>query len=121
MSGTKAKKRKTKPAQKEVIRFGVSLAKPLLRQFDQHIKRRNYSNRSEAIRDLIRQELVQQDWTAGREVAGTITLVFDHHARELSSNLVRLQHDFQQPILSSQHIHLKSRYPESPVLAGKPG
>jgi len=106
MSGTKAKKRKTKPAQRKVIRFGMSLAEPLLRQFDQHIKSRNYSNRSEAIRDLIRQELVQQDWATGREVACTITLVYDHHTRELTSNLIRLQHDFQPMILSSQHIHL---------------
>ena len=106
MARTRAKKGEAKHERRGVIRFGVSLAEPLLRQFDQHIRRRDYSNRSEAIRDLIRQELVQQSWSTGREVAGTITLVYNHHTRELTPKLIGLQHNFQQTILSTQHIHL---------------
>jgi len=107
VSGKKKRKgSKDKDAAKGVIRFGVSLPEPLLQQFDRHIKQKDYSNRSEAIRDLIRQELVQEDWTRGREVAGTITLVYDHHTRELNAKLIRIQHNFQPTILSSQHIHL---------------
>lgn len=90
----------------ELARFGVSLEKELLDKFDRLIKGRNYTNRSEAIRDLIRQELVREEWQAGKEVAGAITLVYDHHQRELVSKLTDVQHDFGKLIISTQHIHL---------------
>ena len=88
-----------------LFRFGVSLEKKLLDEFDTLIKRKNYSNRSEAFRDLIRQELVKEEWQGTGEVVGAITLVYDHRKRELINTLTNIQHDFQGTIISSQHIH----------------
>ena len=89
-----------------LFRFGISLEKKLLDEFDTLIKRKNYSNRSEAFRDLIRQELVKEEWAKSGEVVGAITLVYDHHKRELVNKLTDIQHDFQGNIISTQHIHL---------------
>lgn len=89
-----------------LARFGVSLEKELLRKFDEHLKQENYTCRSEAFRDLIRQELVQKEWLSGKEIAGTITLIYNHHKRELVNKLMDIQHDFGRIIISSQHIHL---------------
>jgi CopG family transcriptional regulator, nickel-responsive regulator len=90
----------------EIIRFGVSLEQKLLERFDRLIRKKNYTNRSEAIRDLIRQELVRKDWEEGGEVAGAITYVYDHHKRDLLNMVVDLQHDNQKVIISTQHVHL---------------
>lgn len=90
----------------QLVRFGVSLEKDLLDRFDQIIRYKNYTNRSEALRDLIRQELVQRRWQAGGEIAGAITLIYDHHRRELVHKLMDIQHDFGGIIISSQHVHL---------------
>lgn len=89
-----------------LVRFGVSLEKELLDKFDRLIKEKNYTCRSEALRDLIRQELVQKQWAQGAEIAGTITLIYDHHKRELVNKLTNIQHDHSGIIISSQHIHL---------------
>ena len=89
-----------------LVRFGVSLEKELLRKFDQWLGEKKYTNRSEALRDLIRQELVQQQWQGSDEIAGTITLIYDHHKRELVNKLMDIQHDFGKIIISAQHIHL---------------
>ncbi len=89
-----------------LVRFGVSLEKELLDPFDRHIRRKNYANRSEALRDLIRHELVQEEWAAAGEVAGAVTLIYDHHKRELVNTLMDIQHDFGGLIISSQHVHL---------------
>jgi CopG family nickel-responsive transcriptional regulator len=90
----------------KLVRFGVSLEKELLDKFDRHIKRKNYPNRSEAFRDLIRQELIAKEWSEGEEIAGAITLVYSHHKRELVKYLTDIQHDFSKIIVSTQHIHL---------------
>lgn len=89
-----------------IVRFGISLEKALLDNFDNLIKRRKYTNRSEAIRDLIRQELLKQDLEEDREVAGAITFIYDHHQRDLLNKIIDVQHDHQDIIQSSQHIHL---------------
>lgn len=89
-----------------LFRFGVSLEKELIDKFDRLIKEINYTNRSEAIRDLIRQELVKKQWQEGKRIAGAITLVYDHHKRELVNKLLDVQHDFQKIIVSTQHVHL---------------
>ena len=89
-----------------ITRFGVSLEKELLEKFDKLIGVKNYTNRSEAIRDLIRQELVQKQWQSGQEVAGAIILIYDHHKRELVNKLMDIQHEFGDMIISSQHVHL---------------
>lgn len=92
----------------KLVRFGVSLEKDLLSQFDKLCLKNNYENRSEAIRDLIRDRLVKNEWAkAEGEVTGVITLVYDHHKRELVDNLIRIQHDHRSAIIvASQHIHL---------------
>jgi len=89
-----------------IIRFGISLEGELSKKFDAWIARKGYSNRSEAIRDLIRQDLVDQEWHEGVEVAGAVTLIYNHHKRELLNKITDIQHDFQELIISSQHIHL---------------
>lgn len=90
----------------KLVRFGVSLDQGLLVSFDRLAKEKNYNCRSEAFRDLIRQELVQKQWRGGQEVAGAITLIYNHHKRELVNKLMDTQHDFGGIIISSQHIHL---------------
>jgi CopG family nickel-responsive transcriptional regulator len=90
----------------ELVRFGVSLEKPLLESFDALIRERQYTNRSEALRDLIRRELVQREWREGLDVAGAITLIYDHHRRDVLSRVTDTQHEFQGVIISTQHIHL---------------
>ena len=105
----------------DIVRFGVSLEKKLLDNFDKLSKEKQYPNRSEAIRDLIREELVKREWVEGKEVAGSITLVFDHHKRELMNTLTDIQHDFYQLIISSQHVHLDhDNCLEIIVVRGKP-
>jgi CopG family nickel-responsive transcriptional regulator len=69
----------------KLVRFRVSLDQELLDKFDRLVEEKNYTCRSEAFRDLIRQELVQKQWHEGREVAGAITLIYNHHKRELAS------------------------------------
>jgi CopG family nickel-responsive transcriptional regulator len=105
----------------EIVRFGVSLEKELLEKFDRLVNEKKYPNRSEAIRDLIRENLVKKEWIEGKEVAGAITLVFDHHRRDLVNILTDIQHDFHQLIISSQHIHLDhDNCLEIIVVRGKP-
>src|SRR4026207_639265 len=81
-------------AMKRLIRFGVSLDHHLLDAFDLHIKKRKYTNRSEALRDLIRDNLVGQEWNDDKETVGTITFVYDHHVRDLTGKLTDIQHDY---------------------------
>lgn len=91
----------------DLVRFGVSIDQDLLVSFDQLNRRRGYANRSEAIRDLIRDELVQESWeTPEADVVATVTLVFDHHQREIADKLTGLQHDEFDVIVSSTHVHL---------------
>jgi len=89
-----------------LFRFGISLPKDLLDKFDRLISRKNYTNRSEAFRDLIREDLVKDEWEKNEEIVGAITLIYDHHKRELVNKLMDIQHDFGNIIISSQHIHL---------------
>ncbi len=91
----------------ELSRIGVAIDSELLSRFDKLIARRGYSNRSEAFRDLIRQELVEESWERPDSiVVGTVTLVYDHHVRLLSERLTDMQHDHYHNILSTLHVHL---------------
>ncbi len=90
-----------------VKRFGISLDSSLLKSFDRHIAKKGYANRSEAIRDLIRDSLVKEEWEYGeKETVGTITIVYSHDTRELTDNLTDIQHNFHSSIISSMHVHL---------------
>ncbi len=90
----------------ELSRFGISLPGDLLDRFDSFIRKKNFPNRSKAIGDLIRQELIKQEWKGRGDVAGAITLIYNHHKRDLLSRVTDIQHDFQKSIISTQHIHL---------------
>lgn len=88
-------------------RFGVSVENTLLEQFDALIEIKGYTNRSEAIRDLMRDYLVAEEWRSATGIAvGTITLVYNHHLREMSDKLTDLQHQYHEEIVSVLHIHL---------------
>jgi len=88
-------------------RFGVSMEDELLARFDALIERRGYNSRSEAIRDLVRQELVKEEWAdPNTEVIGTLTIVYEHHEHELANVLAELQHQYHDSITCSTHIHL---------------
>ncbi len=89
-----------------LFRFGVSLEKTLIEKFDRYIRERNYTNRSEALRDLIRQELIKKEWVEGDDVEGAVTLIYDHHRKDLLNKITHIQHHFQKVIISTQHIHL---------------
>lgn len=90
-----------------VIRFGISLENSLLERFDRLIKKKGYMNRSEAIRDLIRDSLVMKDWESSTSTTvGSITIVYSHDTKELTDTLTDLQHLYHQSIISAMHIHL---------------
>ncbi len=105
----------------DLVRFGVSLEGSLLEDFDRLIAQKGYASRSEAIRDLIRDALVQAEWAAATgEQAATLTLVYNHHVREISDRLVDLQHDFHDLIVCTTHVHLTAHTcMEVLVLRGK--
>ncbi|NQT87721.1 nickel-responsive transcriptional regulator NikR [bacterium] len=91
----------------ELVRFGVSLEGPLLEDFDRLIEEKGYGSRSEAIRDLIRGCLVDEDWRSlTGEQAATLTLVYNHHLREINDRLTEMQHHHHGLIVCSQHVHL---------------
>jgi CopG family nickel-responsive transcriptional regulator len=90
-----------------LCRIGVAIPEDLLGQFDKAIEQRGYTNRSEAFRDLIRDSLIQQTVAAPeRQVVGTLTLVYDHHVRQLSDRLTQMQHDHYSQVVSTLHVHL---------------
>jgi CopG family nickel-responsive transcriptional regulator len=91
----------------ELERIGISLPVDLLRSFDDHIARHGYDNRSEAFRDLIRRTISQEAAEeADARIFGTLTLVYDHHVRQLSDRLTAIQHDHHSLIISTVHVHL---------------
>lgn len=90
----------------ELVRISMSLEKGLLQRFDQHVSREGFPTRSEAIKALMRHNLVEQEWTENRMVAGAITIVYDHHRRGLAKKITDVQHDFGVVIVSTQHVHL---------------
>lgn len=91
----------------KLTRIGVAIDEDLLAKFDALIAGRGYSNRSEAFRDLIRDQLVEESWKSPEsEVVGSLTLVYNHHVRMLSDKLLDMQHDHHQEILSTLHVHL---------------
>jgi CopG family nickel-responsive transcriptional regulator len=95
----------------DLTRVSISLETALLEAFDRRIEARGYANRSEAIRDLIRDRLIKEDveQAEGDQVA-VLTLVYDHHARELAARLIDKQHHHHELVVSSLHVHLGERH-----------
>jgi len=89
-----------------VARFAVSIDEKLLERFDEFIEKKGYVSRSEAIRDLIRNALIEESIGEDKEVFGTITIVYDHHQRELAEKITEIEHGFLDNIISTMHIHI---------------
>ncbi|HAD03996.1 MAG TPA: nickel-responsive transcriptional regulator NikR [Desulfuromonas sp.] len=95
----------------DLVRFGISIDERLLTRFDDLIAAKAYVNRSEAIRDLIRSALVEEQWSRGdEETVGTVTLVYDHHTRDLADKLTEQQHSHHDAIVSALHVHLDAHH-----------
>jgi CopG family transcriptional regulator, nickel-responsive regulator len=107
----------------ELARIGVSIDGELLGTFDQQIERRGYTNRSEAFRDLIRESLSRETLArANSQAIGTLTLVYDHHVRQLSEKVTGFQHEHHHQIISTLHVHLDhDNCLEVIVMKGKAG
>ena len=87
-------------------RFSDSLDEELLQQFDRYIRERGYVNRSEALRDLIRKEFISEEWEQDGDVAGVVTLVYNHHQPQLQEKITEIQHDYYTLITSTTHVHM---------------
>jgi CopG family transcriptional regulator, nickel-responsive regulator len=107
----------------KITRFGVSIEPDLLKKFDKIIKKEGYTNRSEAIRDLVRKNLIREEnKDPNAESIGTLTMIYDHHTGNLTNKLLDLQHDHTKEILSTTHIHIDhNSCLEVLVLKGKTG
>ncbi|MBD3264107.1 MAG: nickel-responsive transcriptional regulator NikR [Candidatus Omnitrophica bacterium] len=90
----------------EIKRFGVSIEENLLEALDRFVRGHRFPNRSQAIRYLIRNNLIEKKWKENKDVAGCIVLVYDHHKRELLNKSIDIQHEYQNLVLSVQHVHL---------------
>ncbi|MCA8918507.1 MAG: nickel-responsive transcriptional regulator NikR [Planctomycetes bacterium] len=90
----------------DLVRLSISLESDLAAELDRLVERSRYENRSEYVRDLIRAQLVDEEWQEGHEVLGTITLIYDHHQNGLSDKLNTLQHEHHASVLASTHVHL---------------
>jgi CopG family transcriptional regulator, nickel-responsive regulator len=104
-----------------LVRFGVSMDSDLLKKFDALAQRRGAANRSEAIRDLVRDALVEQEWQAGGgNSMAAVVIVYDHHARDLNHRLNHIQHEHPDTVVSSLHVHVdEHRCMEIIVLRGE--
>ena len=90
----------------DVTRTGVSIEPDLLDKFDNLIAKRGYKNRSEALRDLIRESLVNEEIEQNRAVVATLSMVYDHHRPQLSERLIAVQHHAHGQVLAATHVHL---------------
>ncbi len=95
----------------DLVRFGVSIDENLLKKYDRIIEDM-YDNRSEAIRDLIRDKIIQKSWQQNKEeeVAGTMTLLYDHHKKGLTEKMLKLQHENHSLFKSNLHIHISHNF-----------
>ena len=90
----------------DLVRTGLSLERDLLEKFDETIAKRGYQNRSEAVRDLIREHLVAEDVDQNKVIAGSLTMVYDHHRPNLAERLIDIQHRAHTQVLAATHVHL---------------
>lgn len=90
----------------DITRTGVSIEQDLLDKFDKVIARRGYANRSEALRDLIRDMLVAEEVSSNKAVVATLSMVYDHQRPELSKKLTQAQHEHHGNVLAATHVHL---------------
>lgn len=106
----------------DLVRLSLSIEKPLFDRLERLVRSSGYSNRSEFVRDMIRQQLVKRDWERNQEVLGAITLVYNHHQRRLAEKLTDLQHHHHDHVLVATHVHLtKELCAEVILVRGKAG
>lgn len=106
----------------DLVRTGLSLERDLLERFDAAIDRKGYHNRSEAIRDLIREHLVEGAVEENKVIVGTLTMVYDHHQPNLSAKLIEAQHAAASKVLAATHVHLDHHHClEVVILKGRSG
>jgi CopG family nickel-responsive transcriptional regulator len=108
--------------QDKTIRFTVSLPEPLLKELDERVTSKGYASRSELVRDLIRDKLVEDAWQTGiEEVVGVLTIVYDHHQRELTQRLVEIQHNEYVHVMCTTHVHMDHHNClETIIIRGRP-
>ena len=105
-----------------VARFAISIDERLLERFDQYIEKKGYVSRSEAVRDLIRNALIEESIGEDRNVFGTITIVYNHHQKELAEKITDIEHGYLKNIISTMHIHIDHHHClETIAVKGKAG
>ncbi len=104
----------------DLVRLSFSLERPLAQQLEALVAESSYTNRSEFIRDMIRERLVEKQWSEDDDVVGTITLVYDHHAYNLTERLTDLQHHHHNAVLASTHVHLDAHHCAEMILTKGP-
>jgi CopG family nickel-responsive transcriptional regulator len=103
-----------------VVRFGVSFEKDVLDALDEYVLENKFANRSQALRQLVNKHIVEKKWQCNNQVAGALTLVYDHHKRDIANHLAEIQLDYQEEILSAQRYTLSENHSmELIVLSGK--
>ncbi|MBI4828050.1 MAG: nickel-responsive transcriptional regulator NikR [Nitrospinae bacterium] len=106
----------------KLTRLSFTIEKSLFDRLERLAKKSRYENRSEFIRDLIRDRLVEEEWEAGQEALGVITLIYDHHARGVAHKLTSIQHKRHTHALAATHVHLDERLcAEMILLRGRAG
>jgi len=100
-----------------LVRLSLSIEEQLLKQLEKAARKANYANRSEFVRDMARDYLTQRQWARNEQVIGTITLIYDHHSRQLSEKLTDLQHNFHECVLATTHVHLNEAICAEMILA----
>ncbi|MEA3460623.1 MAG: nickel-responsive transcriptional regulator NikR, partial [Bacteroidota bacterium] len=93
-----------------VVRFGVSFEKEVLDALDEYVQENKFSNRSQALRQLVNRHIVEKKWQCNNRVAGSITVVYDHHRRDIANHLGETQLQYPDEILSVQRFTLNEQY-----------
>lgn len=93
-----------------VVRFGVSFEKEVLDALDEYVAENRYANRSQGLRQLVNRHIVEKKWQCNNRVAGALTLVYDHHRRDLVNHLAETQFEFREEILSVQRFVLNEEF-----------
>ena len=106
----------------KLVRFSITISKELLEYIDKNLINKGYSSRSEFIRDLVRETIVNDRWSEGKdEVVGVLTVIYDHHKRELTQKMIDLQHSKYINIICTTHVHLDHHNClETIIISGKP-
>lgn len=106
--------------EQRLTRFSMSIEQALLGRFDRYIAKQGYRNRSEAVRDLVRDKLLELELERGGDIVGVIAVVYDHHKPRLVERLLELQHGSTVAIVASQHVHLDHRHCLETIIARGP-